>query len=109
MSHREKPQDLTEQQRNIKNQIREHKAVFAVYVILRIIVIASLALALIRGEYESAFVCVLTLVLFLLPHFVERTFAGSLPGFLAAFLGGRSISEEEAEELKRLIDEHREV
>lgn len=41
-------------------------------------------------------------------HFVEHTFRGSLPGFLAAFLGGKTISQEEAEELKRLIDEHQE-
>ena len=40
--------------------------------------------------------------------FVERDFGGSLPGFIAAFLGGRKISEKEAEEIKRLIDEHRE-
>lgn len=41
-------------------------------------------------------------------HFVAHTFAGSLPGFLASFLGGKTISEREAEELKRLIDEHKE-
>lgn len=41
-------------------------------------------------------------------HFVEHTFKGSLPGFLAAFLGGKTISEAEAAELKRLIDSHRE-
>lgn len=41
-------------------------------------------------------------------HFVEHTFKGSLPGFLAAFLGGKTISEEEAAELKRLIDCHKE-
>lgn len=41
-------------------------------------------------------------------YVVEQTFAGSLPGFLVSFLGGRTISEQEAEELKRLIDEHRE-
>ena len=41
-------------------------------------------------------------------RFVERAFAGSLPGFLAAFLGGKTISEQEAAELKRLIDAHRE-
>ena len=41
-------------------------------------------------------------------YVVEQTFSGSLPGFLVAFLGGRTISEKEAEELKRLIDEHRE-
>jgi len=40
-------------------------------------------------------------------HFVQRTFDGSLPGFLASFLGGRTISEQEAAELKRLIDAHR--
>ncbi|MBQ4347692.1 MAG: BlaI/MecI/CopY family transcriptional regulator, partial [Firmicutes bacterium] len=42
-------------------------------------------------------------------HFVERTFEGSLPQFLASFLGGKTISKKEAEELKKLIDEHREV
>lgn len=41
-------------------------------------------------------------------YFVERTFHGSLPGFLAAFLGGKRISEKEAELLKRMIDEHKE-
>ena len=40
---------------------------------------------------------------------VERTFNGSLPGFLAAFLGGKTISEQEAAELKKLIDSHREA
>ena len=42
-------------------------------------------------------------------HFVEHAFDGSLPGFLAAFLGGKTISKQEAEQLKRLIDEHKEV
>lgn len=41
-------------------------------------------------------------------QFVERAFAGSLPQFLTSFLGGKTISQKEAEELKRLIDEHRE-
>ena len=41
-------------------------------------------------------------------HFVEQTFAGSLPKFLVAFLGDKKISDEEAAELKRLIDEHKE-
>lgn len=41
-------------------------------------------------------------------HFVDHTFKGSLPGFLAAFLDGKVISDKEAEALKRLIDEHKE-
>ena len=35
--------------------------------------------------------------------FVERNFSGSLPGFLNAFVGGRGLSEEEADELRRMI------
>lgn len=39
-------------------------------------------------------------------YFVERTFDGSLPGFLTAFFGGKTISEKEAEQIKKMIDEH---
>lgn len=42
-------------------------------------------------------------------EFVERTFDGSLPGFIAAFLGGRKISGEEAEALKQMIEAHKEA
>ncbi len=41
-------------------------------------------------------------------YVVEQTFSGSLPGFLVAFLGGKTISDAEAEALKTLIDAHRE-
>lgn len=40
--------------------------------------------------------------------FVDRTFGGSLPGFLTAFMGGRRLTEGEAEALKHLIDQHKE-
>ena len=39
---------------------------------------------------------------------VERTFAGSLPSFLTHFMGGRTLSDAEADELKSLIDQYRE-
>lgn len=42
-------------------------------------------------------------------HFVEHTFHGSLPHFLAAFFQGKRLSEKEAAELKSLIDEYKEV
>ncbi len=41
-------------------------------------------------------------------HFINHTFEGSLPKFLVAFFGGKKISEDEAEELKKLIDQHKE-
>lgn len=40
--------------------------------------------------------------------FVERYFRGSLPGFLSAFVGGRGLSTEEADELRRMIAEFEE-
>jgi len=36
---------------------------------------------------------------------VEKTFDGSLLKFLTAFLSGRKLSEQEAKELKRIIEE----
>jgi len=42
-------------------------------------------------------------------RFVEDTFGGSLPKFLTAFISGKKLSREQAEELKRLIDEHKDV
>ncbi|WMJ89322.1 BlaI/MecI/CopY family transcriptional regulator [Anaerocolumna sp. MB42-C2] len=40
--------------------------------------------------------------------FVEDAFGGSLPKFLTAFIGGSKLSEAQAAELKKLIDEHKE-
>lgn len=39
-------------------------------------------------------------------RYVEDTFGGSLPKFIASFFGGRQLTPEQAAELKRLIEEH---
>ena len=40
-------------------------------------------------------------------RFVEETFDGSLPAFLAAFTRRKKLSDREVRELQRLIDENR--
>ena len=40
-------------------------------------------------------------------RYVEDKFAGSLPKFLTSFIGGKNLSEKQAEELVRLINEHK--
>ena len=40
-------------------------------------------------------------------RFVEETFQGSLPAFVAAFMSRKSLSESEAAEIQRMIDEYR--
>ncbi len=39
---------------------------------------------------------------------VQQAFSGSLPRFLTAFIGQRKMSDAEIEELKNLIESHRE-
>ena len=39
-------------------------------------------------------------------QFVEDTFKGSLPGFLAAFCSRKKLSKDEVEALKRIIEEN---
>ena len=41
-------------------------------------------------------------------QFVEDTFGGSLPKFLTAFIGGKKLNIRQVQELKKLIDEHKE-
>lgn len=40
---------------------------------------------------------------------IEKAFDGSLPKFIAAFLNDKTLSDDEAEEMKRLIELHKEV
>ncbi len=40
-------------------------------------------------------------------RFVEETFQGSLPAFVAAFMSRKSLSDEEANEIQRMIDAYR--
>ena len=63
-------------------QIKKNKAVFAVYIVLRLIVILSLVFALVRGNFENAVLCVATLLLLLAPSFIEKSFSVELPSVL---------------------------
>ena len=38
-------------------------------------------------------------------QYVEDTFAGSLPAFISAFLQGKKLTEEEAEAIRKMIDQ----
>lgn len=71
-----KPKDTV---RRLKATIRQQPAVFAVYVVLRLIVVAELVLSILRGEYESSFICLLVLILFILPFFIQQNFGIQLP------------------------------
>lgn len=68
--------------KELKAEIKEHKASFVVYVILRALVILAMVLSVVTGQYENLFVCTFSLVLFLAPAFFEKNFGINLPSVL---------------------------
>lgn len=68
--------------KDLRQNVKENKSTFAVYVILRIIVIAALIVSIFRRDFETTYVCCLSLILFLAPAFVEKAFKLYLPSTL---------------------------
>lgn len=66
----------------LREEIKKNKNVFAVYVTLRVLVIAVAIVSFFSGNIENFFLCILSLILFLLPAFVERKFKVDLPDAL---------------------------
>lgn len=60
-------------------KIRANKISFAIYVIMGLITVAVIVLSAINHNYESIFTAVLSLLLFLIPTFVEESFRIKLP------------------------------
>lgn len=61
---------------------RDKKTVLTVYIILRVLVIATMVFEFLRGRYENVFVCVLTLILFVMPSILEKRLHVNLPNVL---------------------------
>ena len=60
-------------------EIREHKSTFIVYSVLRLAVIVVGILQFFNGNYENVFLCILTLILLMVPSFIQLTFKVELP------------------------------
>jgi len=59
--------------------LRKKRAVATVYILLRFAVIAMMVAQFFNGNFENVFLCLLTLVLFLLPTIFERSLQVDLP------------------------------
>lgn len=74
---------LTKQKEKYKKAIeKSDKKTLTVYLILRALVILCLVREIMLGDYQNALLCILSLILFLLPAFVEKTFKVDLPNTL---------------------------
>ena len=81
----------------LDKELREHKSSFIVFYILRALVLVALVRQLMRGSYESAFFCILALLLLYVPSWLQVRLHIELPPpleitivcfiFAAQFLG----------------------
>ena len=70
----------------LRTEMREHRSTFAVYVTLRLLVIVTMVLQFLNGNYENVALCLLTLVLLVMPGFVQVRFHLELPDVLEIIL-----------------------
>ncbi len=75
-----------EDQQKMKAEVKAHPVLFTVYVVLRVLVVAVLVLQLHNREYYDVFLCSLTLLLFLIPSFVERRLHIDVPNTLEVII-----------------------
>ncbi len=86
LSKEEKRLRSRENRKKSVQEIKAHPVLFATYVILRALVIAVMVLQIFNREYYDAFLCALTLLLFLIPSFVERTLHIDVPNTLEVII-----------------------
>ncbi len=79
----EKKRYLKELKSNFNKQSR---AMSVLYLILILLVLSVLVAQIIRKDYENCFTCVLTLILFSVPVFLERTMKITLPNTLEVII-----------------------
>lgn len=68
--------------RAIKMEMREHRSSFIVYMVLRALVILMMILQIFNKNYENVFLCALTLLLFIVPSFIQVNLRIELPSAL---------------------------
>lgn len=65
---------------------RTKKTSLLIYLILRLLVIICMVLQIIRGDWNNAFLCLLSLVLFIIPTFIENKLRIELPNVLESII-----------------------
>ncbi|MGN0331659.1 MAG: hypothetical protein ACI4D9_01305 [Lachnospiraceae bacterium] len=63
----------------IHMELREHRSSFMVYMILRMLVILMMILQVFNRNYENVFLCILTLILLIVPSFIQINLKIELP------------------------------
>lgn len=68
--------------KSVKSELKENRSAFIVYSTLRILVIGVMILQIFNRNFQNAFLCILTLILFIMPSVVQATFKVEFPTLL---------------------------
>jgi hypothetical protein len=72
--------------KSLRQEIKEKKGVATLYFILRAMVLVVMVAQFLNGNFENFFLCILTLILFLVPTFLERKIHIDLPDTLEVII-----------------------
>lgn len=70
-----------------ENKVKKYrKRDITVYVVLRLLVILTIVIQAIRGNFENVFLCILTLILFTIPSIIDKKLNIKLPNALEVII-----------------------
>ena len=80
------PGKTARMRRELREELKGKKTVVTIYIILRVLVILTMVAQFLNGNFENVFLCVLTLILFSIPSFIERTVRIDIPDTLEVII-----------------------
>ena len=86
MRRKKRADEAGKYHKTLREQIRENRALAAVYIVLRALVVLVMVAQFFNGNFENVFLCLLTLVLFTIPSFIERTIKIDVPDTLEVII-----------------------
>lgn len=79
MSDKKKNRPIRNIYKALQMELREHKVSFIAYSILRVLAIVAMVRQIFLGNYEGVFLCILTLLLLIVPSFLQVTLKIEIP------------------------------
>ena len=86
MRRKKRADEAGKYHKTLREQIRENRALAAVYIVLRALVVLVMVAQFFNGNFENVFLCVLILVLFFILSFIVRTVKIDVPDTLEVII-----------------------
>ena len=79
---------INEYRKYLRDSYRENRRAFIFFTVLRVLVVLTMIRCILTGNYQSAMTCVLTLILFLVPAFLQDKMKVSIPPVFQVIIFG---------------------